>query len=181
MTKGMAFFQKRSLKKFQSFVPRNIFLKFGKWSRFYMGEGRKNTTGNSMSKSQKQDSEKERLKKEILDKLNARKRNLYSNSELVFEPITDHVADENTLASLFVIRDTSLALIEKNEFQLKTIEAAMNRLSRGTYNVCIECGEFIGEKRMRAVPETEFCQNCKANFEIPRVSKKHNLNLKEIQ
>lgn len=40
------------------------------------------------------------------------------------------------------------------------VDAALERLRRGTYGVCLRCGEPIGVDRLRARPTAEFCIRC---------------------
>lgn len=40
------------------------------------------------------------------------------------------------------------------------VDAALERLHRGTYGVCTRCGRSIGVDRLRARPTAEFCISC---------------------
>lgn len=40
------------------------------------------------------------------------------------------------------------------------IDAALTRISEGTYGYCTRCGEPIGEERLEALPATPFCRAC---------------------
>jgi RNA polymerase-binding transcription factor DksA len=42
----------------------------------------------------------------------------------------------------------------------RSIQAALNRIEDGTYGICDNCGEDIGEARLAAVPEATRCVNC---------------------
>ena len=44
---------------------------------------------------------------------------------------------------------------------LQAIEEALERLQRGTYGVCRDCGEPIAEPRLNAIPWTRVCIVCK--------------------
>lgn len=44
--------------------------------------------------------------------------------------------------------------------ELTKIDAALQRIEAGTYGTCTECGESIGEKRLKAVPFATICMNC---------------------
>ncbi|MCL6709583.1 TraR/DksA C4-type zinc finger protein [Pseudomonas sp. R2.Fl] len=46
------------------------------------------------------------------------------------------------------------------ENELKAIDAALDRIARGTFGTCVKCGRPIGEDRLAAVPYTPFCQDC---------------------
>jgi DnaK suppressor protein len=44
---------------------------------------------------------------------------------------------------------------------LQAIEEALQRIDKGTYGVCRDCGEPIAEARLRAIPWTRVCISCK--------------------
>ena len=44
---------------------------------------------------------------------------------------------------------------------LQAIEEALQRIEKGTYGVCRDCGEPIAEARLRAIPWTRVCIACK--------------------
>ncbi len=44
---------------------------------------------------------------------------------------------------------------------LQAIEEALERIQRGTYGVCRDCGEPIAEARLNAIPWTRVCIVCK--------------------
>ena len=44
---------------------------------------------------------------------------------------------------------------------MQAIEEALERIDRGTYGVCRDCGEPISAARLRAIPWTRVCISCK--------------------
>ena len=44
---------------------------------------------------------------------------------------------------------------------LQAIEEALERIQKGTYGVCRDCGEPIASARMSAIPWTRVCIGCK--------------------
>ena len=44
---------------------------------------------------------------------------------------------------------------------LQAIEDALERLDKGTYGVCRDCGEMIAPARLNAIPWTRVCIVCK--------------------
>ena len=44
--------------------------------------------------------------------------------------------------------------------ELRQIDAALVRLSDGTYGDCMKCGDPISAERLEALPATPFCKNC---------------------
>ena len=44
---------------------------------------------------------------------------------------------------------------------LQAIEEALDRMEKGTYGICRDCGEPIAEPRLNAIPWTRVCIGCK--------------------
>ncbi len=44
---------------------------------------------------------------------------------------------------------------------LQAIEEALQRIDKGTYGVCRDCGEPISPARLEAIPWTRVCKTCK--------------------
>lgn len=49
--------------------------------------------------------------------------------------------------------------------RLDLIEKAFLRINSEEYGFCLNCEEFIGEKRLNSVPESPFCIRCMENKE----------------
>jgi DnaK suppressor protein len=59
----------------------------------------------------------------------------------------------------------SIGLAE-NEANLRTeIDAALDRVNRGTFGICEECGTAIGANRLNAIPYARFCIRCERRIE----------------
>lgn len=52
------------------------------------------------------------------------------------------------------------ALGQADLAELKRIDAALERISDGTYGMCLACGEPISDQRLTAVPEAALCRYC---------------------
>jgi len=48
---------------------------------------------------------------------------------------------------------------------LRLIEAALRRIAEGSFGVCVTCGEEIKERRLEALPWTQFCLRCQEVIE----------------
>jgi DnaK suppressor protein len=48
----------------------------------------------------------------------------------------------------------------RSQQQLQRIEAALQRLERGTYGECLDCGEPIAPARLEANPTVSLCVSC---------------------
>jgi RNA polymerase-binding transcription factor DksA len=44
--------------------------------------------------------------------------------------------------------------------ELKAIDAALVRLEKGTYGICVRCDGPISEARLNAVPHAALCEEC---------------------
>lgn len=76
--------------------------------------------------------------------------------------------EECEAAALDSTRDTEVALGEQDARQLRLITAALARLEAGTYGLCLDCGELIPVRRLRAVPWAERCVSCQEAHEKPK-------------
>jgi DnaK suppressor protein len=83
--------------------------------------------------------------------------NLSEGEESYADP-TDRAAAESDLNFLLRIRDRERKLIQK-------IQEALQRIEDGTFGICENCGEEIGEKRLEARPVTTQCIDCKSEAE----------------
>ena len=69
--------------------------------------------------------------------------------------VLDEEADE-------VEEYTSLLPIEKTlELKLQNINKALEKIKKGNYGKCEECGKEIEEERLKLIPETNLCNKCK--------------------
>jgi RNA polymerase-binding protein DksA len=57
----------------------------------------------------------------------------------------------------------ALEVIEKTETtEIHQTEAALKRISEGTYGICAKCGEPIDPRRLKALPTAATCISCSA-------------------
>lgn len=52
------------------------------------------------------------------------------------------------------------ALGNQNLDEIRKIDAALARVSEGTFGICTQCGDDISEERLSTIPETPFCKTC---------------------
>ncbi len=62
-------------------------------------------------------------------------------------------------------RELSLMLGDRERDKLAEIEDALERIRANTYGGCEECGEPIAEDRLRALPFTRLCVECRTRNE----------------
>ena len=51
-------------------------------------------------------------------------------------------------------------LLGNQEFTLSEVEAALERMKKGTYGKCSECGQPVGMERLQALPYARRCIGC---------------------
>ena len=61
--------------------------------------------------------------------------------------------------------EKNVSLLEQVDDELLEVEAAFQRLERGTYGSCQVCGRPIGDERLEALPATRFCVEDQAKAE----------------
>lgn len=72
----------------------------------------------------------------------------------------NEVLDAVESAEADIQEDIEFALVQMKSETLNKINDALARLERGDYGFCYECGEEIGEKRLRALPFAVRCKDC---------------------
>ena len=61
--------------------------------------------------------------------------------------------------------EKNVSLLEQVDDELLEVEAAGQRLERGTYGSCQVCSRPIGDERLEAMPATRFCVEDQAKAE----------------
>jgi DnaK suppressor protein len=56
---------------------------------------------------------------------------------------------------------------EAERLELTRIDAAIARMDQGIYGACLDCGEEIEPRRLRALPHALRCQGCEETRERP--------------
>jgi RNA polymerase-binding protein DksA len=69
----------------------------------------------------------------------------------------EHDPEGSTLA---FERGQLVAQVARSKARLTEIDAAMERLSGGSYGVCEDCGSEIGQERLEALPAARQCITC---------------------
>lgn len=67
---------------------------------------------------------------------------------------------EDSDAQVNTAKDLELALDAHESAELQSIRAALERLERGDYGLCADCGEAIAIPRLLAFPEAARCIRC---------------------
>lgn len=75
------------------------------------------------------------------------------------------VQDRGDEANTDQWRETNAAMIDHNEGEIQGIQAALSRMTSGTYGLCVNCGEPIGFERLQAWPLANRCVECQSQAE----------------
>lgn len=57
-------------------------------------------------------------------------------------------------------------LASRDALLLKRINLFLDKMDTENINICLECGEIIGEKRLMATPGTRICFDCASDHEL---------------
>jgi RNA polymerase-binding protein DksA len=68
--------------------------------------------------------------------------------------------DEGAAATRSLIEDLALDSRERRTQMLNDVEDALRRLHEGSYGVCGNCENEIGERRLQALPWARLCLAC---------------------
>lgn len=99
------------------------------------------------------------LRREILKQVEEEK--IKSSAEALSE-----TGDEMDLASEQRERELYHIMGERDKAKLNDIQKAIERIDSGEFGICEDCGEEISEKRLKAVPYSTLCVDCKEKQEI---------------
>ena len=62
-------------------------------------------------------------------------------------------------------REKNLALVQRLEQKLDSINRALRLQQMGNYGICERCGQTIDPERLEALPDTTLCMKCKQEIE----------------
>ncbi len=101
------------------------------------------------------------LKEQLLEMENKIKNNIGKAQNEIELMRNQSPTDEGDYAVL--MNDTSIedTLIGKQLAELKEIELALDKISKGNYGICEMCEEPIGIERLRVKPFARFCISCR--------------------
>jgi RNA polymerase-binding transcription factor len=77
----------------------------------------------------------------------------------------ENFPDPTDRATLESERNFTLRIRDRERRLIAKIKNALDRLDKGTFGICEECGEDISDKRLKARPVTTLCINCKKKQE----------------
>ena len=78
----------------------------------------------------------------------------------------NEVLDAVESAEADIQEDLEFALVQMKSETLNKITDALTRLEQGDYGNCVDCGDEIAEKRLRALPFAVRCKDCEEAREL---------------
>lgn len=81
--------------------------------------------------------------------------------------IGDHkeLSDQQDIAAEETERELQFLLTDRDRRKLIEVDDALDRLEKGTYGICEECGEPIGKERLKILPFTRYTLECQQEME----------------
>ncbi|MEF9475458.1 MAG: RNA polymerase-binding protein DksA [Candidatus Mariimomonas ferrooxydans] len=104
-----------------------------------------------------------KIKKELL----AQRNELLREAEVALNILPGEInfPDMGDQATAETDRDFMLRLRDRERMLLKKIDEAFEKIDKGTFGICENCGNEIGIKRLEARPVTTYCIDCKTRQE----------------
>ena len=110
-----------------------------------------------MALSRRLDQERKDLKEEALQGTGGETSGSFSNVPI-------HPGD---LGTHYFEEEVTLNLLENEEMLIEEVNAALERIEKGSFGRCEECRQEIAPERLEAVPYTRYCITC-AEKHLPR-------------
>lgn len=97
--------------------------------------------------------------------LDAKQRELSDALRRRYDIHIERVPDPVDDSGLAVEREATMQRRDRDWRLLREVEAALDRLNRGEYGLCVRCGGAIGPPRLKAVPWAANCIPCQDALE----------------
>ncbi len=93
------------------------------------------------------------LREELLGRVERTHHHIYERDERVSANFSEQSQElEN--------QELVLNLDVEGKAELKLVDEALTRISKGTFGICQQCGKEVREERLGAVPHTKYCIEC---------------------
>lgn len=79
--------------------------------------------------------------------------------------VAEDMADTVDRSTLETDRNFTLRLLDRDRKLLHKVDEALERIDNGDFGLCDECGEDIGDERLKARPVATLCISCKEESE----------------
>ncbi|MBP1850151.1 TraR/DksA family transcriptional regulator [Rhizobium halophytocola] len=97
--------------------------------------------------------------------LRARQREIFARQHKIDDDLGSEKSDDSEDRAAERENDEVLEeLGQSGDRELKAIDAALQRIQKGTFGICVRCDEPISPERLAVVPYTPFCKTCAAQM-----------------
>ncbi|RME81127.1 MAG: TraR/DksA family transcriptional regulator [Planctomycetota bacterium] len=107
----------------------------------------------------------QKIKAKLIQLREENSENLESSLQDLQSTEAHHLADAEELSADSTDDLLVSQLVEMGASKIQEIDKALDKIEKKTYGYCEECGEFIGMERIKALPFTSLCINCKRSQE----------------
>lgn len=90
---------------------------------------------------------------------------LLSSDEEHYSDLAGKVHDLGDESVADLLADVNLAVIDRHVEDIREVEAALLRMSAGTFGLCLDCGGDIAAERLTAYPSAPRCLRCQSRWE----------------
>lgn len=105
------------------------------------------------------------IRQQLIDERQALLKEVQASYETCRELGQDGVPDIGDMSSVTYSRDVLFNLSETQKQRINDIDAALERIDKGDYGICMECEEEISPRRMEVRPFSRYCIECKTDIE----------------
>ena len=100
---------------------------------------------------------------EIAKALNARLSELQHHLSKVDNELHKRLSADSEDRAIELENQEALEVIESSDIrEIRQIQAALKRITDGTYGICARCGKSIDPRRLKALPTATTCISCSA-------------------
>lgn len=78
---------------------------------------------------------------------------------------TDGTQDSADQCVVNLSKESLFEQSSQKRTMLRLIEAALQRMTEGSFGICVGCSDEIQTRRLHAVPWTQFCLSCQEELE----------------
>jgi RNA polymerase-binding protein DksA len=83
----------------------------------------------------------------------------------ILDEAANRHGDDIDLAEADYEQEISIFLKSRTSDEIRHIDEALDRVVKGMYGSCDECGDEIPKKRLEALPYTIYCVDCQQELE----------------
>ncbi|MGA7377834.1 MAG: TraR/DksA family transcriptional regulator [Candidatus Sulfotelmatobacter sp.] len=78
---------------------------------------------------------------------------------------SDSPSDSADQCVLSLSREALFHQSGERRVMVRRIEAALSRIKKNSFGICIGCGDSINSRRLEALPWTQYCLDCQEDLE----------------